>query len=110
LRWGIDSSNHYSIWVNGPILELGGRFDGVLDIVEVNYSATAHRFVRLRHDPGLDAVLFETRAANAAWQERRRMRVMLGLSAMTIDLVGGTYEPVAEPGLVRFDNLRSCPP
>jgi hypothetical protein len=109
LRWHHSDGNNYTIWVNGPTIEFGGQFRGDLNIEVIDYSPIAHQFVRIEHDVESREIRFATRAANDTWRVRRTMPVTHDVLAMSIELLGGTYQPVADPGVARFDNLRSCP-
>lgn len=80
------------------------------DEILVPYDAAEHRYFRIRNE-GADTV-WETSPDGTAWTERRRLAVAFDWADARVRLSAGTFEPVAEPGIARFDDARvrrRCP-
>src|SRR5882724_2351777 len=102
---GTDSSNWYSFRAKGSSLYLECRKAGTTSSVSISYSATQHRFWRIRHDSATDSIVFETSADGATWVARRTVARQIAITAVKVELVAGTGEAVSAPGNALFDNF-----
>src|SRR5690606_14104596 len=81
--------------------------------VTLPYDASAHRFLRIRHDGASGDVLWETAPSlggvPGTWTVRRQEAWNTGaipLSAVRVELKAGTSSAESNPGTVIFDNLK----
>ena len=110
----LDLSNHYRIWVEAGLLRferkttaLGKEAIGGV----VTFSATNHAYWRMRHDAVWDDVVFETAAkvsgVPGAWSEQARTPRTIPITAIKLELKGGTYQSEAmPPGSVSVDTVQ----
>src|SRR5207248_11463022 len=73
--------------------------------VSIPYNATQYQYRRIRHESGTDLVNFETSADNVNWTIQRSIPRQLKLTAMHIELDGGTYQAVSAPGIGIYDDF-----
>lgn len=102
---GINADNWYSFRAKGSTLYLESRINGTTTSTTLSYSATLHRFWRLRHDVSTDSIVFETSADGASWTARRSVARQISITALKIELVAGTTSAIASPGTALFDNF-----
>src|SRR2546423_3255431 len=101
----IDSSNWYRFKVEEGTLYFYQDVGGIKTFVVVPYDATQHKWLRLRHDPATDSVVWETSPDNASWTVRRTEARQLPITSLNIELLAGTYQAVSAPGTAVFDNF-----
>jgi hypothetical protein len=107
--FGIDSDNWYSIRSKGDTLYFEARAGGETTRTTLDNIDLERFFVRLRHDPGSDTVVFETSPDGSSWTERRRVNRQFDITAAKLELAAGTNESVDSPGVIEFDNFRLAP-
>ena len=111
-----DTSNLYRWYQSGDALVAEKKVGGVkTTLVNLQYSAEAHQFLRIRKvtnvATGTEEVLFETAANNAgvpgAYTERYRSTWEAAVSAtsLKVELKAGTSAAETAPGSVFFDNV-----
>jgi PKD repeat protein len=103
---GIDAKNFYLAEVEGGRLYFTQVVAGARSETSVVYSATTHHFWRIRHDASANTIVFETSPDRVTWTAQRTLTRQLTLTAMKVELGGGTWEGVASPGIAIFDDLR----
>src|SRR5947209_7109210 len=101
----VDSNNWYRFAVESGSLYFYQNVGGSKTYVVVPYDATQHKWLRLRHDPATDSVVWETSADNASWTVQRTEARQLPITSLSIGLMAGTYQAVSAPGTAIFDNF-----
>jgi hypothetical protein len=109
---GKTSSLYYRWYVAGTSLVAEKRTTTKTTLATLTYSATSHRFLRIRHDAGTGRVMFDT-APDAggqpgAWTTRfsQAWDATIPLTGLLIELKGGTSSAQTDPGPVRWDKVR----
>lgn len=102
----IDSQNFYMIVHEGGQLYFQSVVAGARTSANIAYNAAQHRFWRIRHNPTGDAILFETSGDGQGWTVQRSLTRQLDITALTIEISAGSYEPVGAPGTAVFDNFK----
>lgn len=103
---GLDYNDYYRISFYGGTLYFQDQVGSSSGAATIAYSATQHRFWRIRHDPATDQVVFETSPDRSAWTVQRVVARQLPLTAMRVELSAGTYESWASAGTAIFDNFQ----
>ena len=103
---GIDSNNWYRISARSGLIFFQDTVAGSKNSVSIPYNAAQHHFWRFRHDSGMDQIYFETSSDNSTWTTQRTIERNLNITAMRVELDGGTYEAISAPGMAIFDNFR----
>jgi hypothetical protein len=103
---GLDYNDWYRISFYGGTLYFQDQVGGSSGAATIAYSATQHRFWRIRHDPATDQIVFETSPDRATWTVQRVVSRQLPITAMRVELSAGTYELWASPGTAIFDNFQ----
>ncbi|MEP6920076.1 MAG: carboxypeptidase regulatory-like domain-containing protein [bacterium] len=80
------------------------RIGGQLTSLSIPYDASLHRFMRFRHDPAQNAIVFETSPDDQVYFEQQRVVLSRSVSALTVELSAGTSTPT-NPGQAIFDNF-----
>jgi hypothetical protein len=87
---------------------------GVTNSLAIDFDPAAHRFWRIRHDPG-GTMELETSADGVAWISRRSAALPRLPTAVIVSMLAGTYldRGVSEPGVASFYSVKltsgSCP-
>jgi tartrate-resistant acid phosphatase type 5 len=102
---GVDADNWYAFKTEGTQLRLERRVAGVTSSVAITYSATTHRYWRIRHIPSSDSIVFETSSNGSSWTIRRTVARQIPITAVLVEMVAGTSESVSSPGQALFDNF-----
>jgi hypothetical protein len=102
---GTNENNWFSFKTEGTQLRLERRLAGSTSSTFITYSATQHRFWRLRHIPATDSIVFETSANGSTWVVRRTVARQIPITAVLVELVAGTSEAVSSPGTALFENF-----
>jgi hypothetical protein len=107
-----DNLHRISFFVSGANLLMRITNGGPNDDDAITYSVVAHRFLRIRHSPLNNLVLWETSADGTSWALRRMAMVPLDLTNLRLKVFGGTFQQEATaPGQPKFDNaLIECFP
>ncbi|PYS47952.1 MAG: hypothetical protein DMF68_14605 [Acidobacteria bacterium] len=103
---GIDSNNWYRIETRSGMIFFQDMVNGTKNTVSATYNATQHRYWRFRHDTGTDMIYFEISPDGATWTTQRTVTRQLVITAMHIELDGGTYEAVPAPGMAVYDDFQ----
>jgi hypothetical protein len=103
---GTDNNNWYGFIVESGKLYLQSKINGRKNSESVRYDATDHRSWRLRHDPSLNQILWETSADGTTWAILRRATPEISVQSIYVTLAAGTFTPEVEPGLAAFDNFK----
>lgn len=104
--FGIDSDNWYSFRSKGDTLYFESRINGETTRTLLGDISADRFFVRLRHDPGSDTIIFETSGSGSDWTERRTVNRQFDITSVRLELIAGTNESVSSPGTIEFDNFR----
>ena len=112
---GYSSSNYYRIYVSGGELIGIKRIAGVkTTLFTVSYDSSNHRYLRLRHDPTNNKVIFETAPSTGSgpgtWTERynQTWNSAVELAFTQFEMKGGTSRSESNaPGKVIFDNFEA---
>ncbi|MCU1288828.1 MAG: hypothetical protein JWN60_1057 [Acidobacteria bacterium] len=103
---GIDSSNFYRFRSRGSTIYMESSIGGTLTSTSVS-STSAPRVWRIRHDAAADTIVFETSADEGlTWVVRRTVARQFAITNVKIEIIAGTSESVAAPGMALFDNFR----
>jgi hypothetical protein len=102
---GTDANNWFSFKTEGTQLRLERRLAGSTSSAFITYSATQHRYWRLRHNPAIDSIVFETSSNGSTWVVRRTVARQIPITALLVELVAGTSEAVSSPGTALFENF-----
>jgi len=115
---GSDADNFYRWYESGNSLVAEKRIGGAkTTLVDLPYSATAHQFLRIRHEynssTGVYEVVFET-APNSSgvpgtWTVRHRetWTSSVTVTALRFELKAGTSDAVVSPGSAYFGNFKA---
>jgi hypothetical protein len=103
---GSDANNWLRFMVEAGRLKFQVRAGGVETSPDVAHDPARQRFVRLRHEPRDDRVVFETSGDAAAWVERRTLARPFALTSLLVELGAGTAAKVQTPGKAVFENFR----
>ena len=79
---------------------------GQLTSLSIPYDSVQHRYMRFRHEPLTNAIIFETSPDNITFTERHRVTLVRSVSALTAELSAGTSTPTDPPGQTVFDNFQ----
>jgi len=101
----IDSNNWYRITANSSTISFQQKINGSTSNVNATYNSTQHHYWRIRHDATNGQIVFETSADAATWTARRTVATQLAITALRVELSGGTTASVTSPGTAIFDNL-----
>jgi hypothetical protein len=111
--FAVGKNNYYYRWyVAGTQLVAEKRAVSKTTLATFTYSATSHRYLRIRHDAGTNQVRFETApdsgGAPGTWTTRfsQTWDAAIPLTGVMIELKGGTSSPQTNPGRVRWDKVR----
>jgi hypothetical protein len=77
---------------------------GQLTSLSINYDPVQHRFMRFRHVPAANSIVFETSPDSIDYTVQHTVVLQKGVSALTAELSAGTSNP-ANPGQTVFDNF-----
>lgn len=103
---GIDAANCYRFVVEDGRLYFQQTKEPFDISKSVPYSPTAHRFWRFRHSAPTNQIIFETSPDGLNWNVMRSMDRDMSISALRVELSGGTFSPIISPGTAIFDNFR----
>jgi hypothetical protein len=78
--------------------------NGQLTALSINYDPVQHRFMRFRHVPPPNSIVFETSPDNVDFTVQHTVVLQKSVSALTAELSAGTSNP-ANPGSTVFDNF-----
>lgn len=101
----IDADNWIGFRVEGGQLWLESHTNGKVAARKVAYSATQHRFLRLRTSSVAPVVVWETSADGRNWTPGYVETATIRLDALRIALSAGTAKRVSSPGAAIFDNV-----
>jgi len=77
---------------------------GQLTSLAINYDPIQHRFMRFRHVPAMNSIVFETSPDNVMFTVQHTVVLQRSVAALTAELSAGTTNP-ANPGQTVFDNF-----
>ncbi len=80
------------------------KVNGVITTLSINYDPVQHRFMRFRHEPLTNSIIFETSPDGVDYTVQNRVVLQKGVSALTAELSAGTSSPT-NPGAAVFDNF-----
>jgi protocatechuate 3,4-dioxygenase beta subunit len=80
------------------------KVGGQLTALSINYDPVQHRFMRFRHVPAINSIVFETSPNDIDYTVQHTVVLQKGVSALTAELTAGTSNP-ANPGAAVFDNF-----
>jgi PKD repeat protein len=103
---GIDAFNYCVIEQESGRLYFAQVVGGNGTPTSIVYSATQHRFWRIRHDLATDSLVFETSPDRTNWTAQRTVARQWPITALKVALTAGTFQPVAGPGTAIFDDFR----
>ncbi len=90
--------------VGGQQLIFQVRISGQLTSLSIPYDSDLHRFMRFRHEPPTNSILFETSSNNIDFTVRHRVVLQKSVSALTAELSAGTTSPTDSAQAI-FDNF-----
>lgn len=100
-----DSQNFAFIVVEEGMLYFDRCTAGSRSISGIPYSATNHRWWRLRHDVATNRIHFETSANGTSWTSQRNDAVSFPISALRMEISAGTGTVVPATLSAQFDNF-----
>jgi hypothetical protein len=80
------------------------KVGGQLTALSIPYDPVQHRFMRFRHVPEINSIVFETSPNDINYTVQQTVVLQKGVSALTAELSAGTSNP-ANPGAAVFDNF-----
>jgi hypothetical protein len=80
------------------------RIGGQVTALSINYDPVLHRFMRFRHVPAINSIVFETSPNDIDYTVQSTVVLQKGVSALTAELSAGTSNP-ANPSPAVFDNF-----
>jgi hypothetical protein len=123
---GRDDENFFRFVVrdggSGPSLPIGNRrtdtgvtllifqvkVAGVLNSLSIEYNPVLHRFMRFRHEPATNSIVFETSPDNVNFTVQNRVVLTKGVSALTAELSAGTSSSTSSTPAI-LDNFSLVP-
>lgn len=100
-----DSQNFAFIVVEEGMLYFDRCTAGARSISGIPYSATDHRWWRLRHDAATNRIHFETSLNGISWTSQRNDGVSFPISALRMEISAGTGTVVPSTVPAQFDNF-----
>lgn len=79
----------------------------VVNDKNIAFSASTHRYWRIRHVMGSNQVVFETSSDRSNWAPQHVANAVFDMSKAYIGVYGGTYVSILNPGIYRVDDLQS---
>ena len=76
----------------------------MITTLSINYDPVQHRFMRFRHEPLTNSIIFETSPNNVDFTVRHQVVLQKSVSALTAELSAGT-STATDPGQAVFDNF-----
>ncbi len=101
-----NTGNYLLFDAGGPNLLFQDYTNGVASRVAIPYSASQHRYWRIRHDAQTDTVTWETSADAVTWTVQRRIARPFPVTGLNVLLVAGKYTATTPASTAVFDNLR----
>jgi hypothetical protein len=74
-------------------------------LAELPYDPNRHRWMRIREQLGI--LYFEYSADGSDWTLLVSVPTPFSVSAVTVEIAAGAYQPTASPGVAIFDNLNT---
>ena len=107
-RMEVDDENGLEFVQGGGTLSFRREVAGsVAVLASVQYDSNAHRWWRFREAGG--TVYWETAPDGAAWVVRAQASAPMPVTALDVVLGAGTWQSLAAPGGVHYDNLNLTP-
>jgi Tol biopolymer transport system component/photosystem II stability/assembly factor-like uncharacterized protein len=88
-----------------PQLIFQVKVAGVLTSLSIPYDSMQHQFMRFRHEPVTNSIVFETSPNNIDFTVRHTVALQKGVSALTAELSAGTSS-ATNPGQAEFKNFQ----
>ena len=115
LELAADQDNLYSFYSADGNLFFRLRMTGQQDIqTQIQYSASIHRFLRIRHDTAMaPTVHFETSADHMTWKAHASVPANVSLASATAGIYAGTYLEPGPASTAIYDDFAmtgACPP
>lgn len=73
----------------------------------ITYDPVLHHHWRIRHEPSDNTFRYETSADGLTWTQRESFAVTFDIGAVRLEIVAGTSDTVATPGVAQFDNFNT---
>ena len=105
-----DSQNFAFIVVEDGVLYFDRCTAGNRTVSGIPYSATTHRWWRIRHDATTNRLHFETSANRTTWTSHRNDAITFPITALRIELSAGTFDTIATTVPAQFDNFTLARP
>lgn len=103
-RLGIDDNNYVQCTQFGGTLYFQKRVAGATtDVASVTYNSTTHKWWRIRESGG--TTYWDTSTDGSSWTNRASNANPITLTALTVDLAGGTFGATTSPGFIEYDNF-----
>ena len=101
----IDAKNWIGFRVEGGRLSFESHTAGKIAARTVAYSATEHRYLRLRTSGITPVIVWETSADGSTWNPEYVETAAIKLASLRIALSAGTTKRAAAPGNAVFDSI-----
>lgn len=101
----IDNRNFLMISTESGLMRFEQVVNGARSSASLTYNATQHRFWRIRHDPVVDLIIFETSSDGQTWIVRRSTARQLSIGSLRVEISAGTWQSVSTAGTAVFDNF-----
>ena len=100
-----DSQNFAFIVVEDGMLYFDRCTAGARAVSGIPYSATNHRWWRIRHDSATNRLHFEVSGNGTSWTSQRNDAVSFAVSSLRMEISAGTGTTVASTLSAQFDNF-----
>ena len=103
----IDHANFYRFVIENGWL----RFDDAVNnernqTIKIAFNPLQHKYLRLRHDPGQNSIVWETAPDGTNWTVQRSISATISLTAVRMEISAGTWQKESQPGRAVLDNFR----
>jgi hypothetical protein len=102
---GLSPNDNYRFILQNSYIFYDSWVGGVQSLAYESYSPTNHRWLRIRHDQASNTINWETSADGNGWTLKRSLTPAFALTAASIELASGSWQPEAAPGKTIFDNF-----
>lgn len=98
---GVDGDNHYRFTIQNGYVRTDFRLGGVPTYSgSTPFSPSTHRYLRLRHEPASDTIVWEASANRRAWSTMMVAPRSFSIEKANIQVIAGTWKAEANPGCV----------
>lgn len=104
----LDANNYYLIDAGAGSMVFRSMVNGVNDqTVLPSYDPSAQHYWRIRHNPSINTVSFETSANGTTWMVHKTVSASFSLTALKFYIMAGAWGTGnGSPGAAKYDNFQ----